>query len=74
MSKCKIIDRLAYTRGFIRFIDDEHNSEHNSPMQETPTPTTHGEECPKCHQFTLHHCEGCRTCAACGYSDCSYVW
>ena len=72
MSKCRVIDRLAYTKGEIRFVGD--NDAPKSESSQTPEEVQHGTKCPKCGQNTVHHVEGCETCAACGWSACSYVW
>lgn len=65
MSKCRIIDRLAYTKGEIRFVGDKDTSQ-----PEAPEEVHHGDKCPKCGQYTLHHVEGCKTCVACGWTAC----
>ena len=69
MSKCRIIDRLAYTKGELRFVGDQ-----DAPQPEATEEEHHGTKCPKCGQYTVHHVEGCETCASCGWSACSYVW
>lgn len=66
MAKCRIIDRIAYTKGEIKFLDDK--------PEKQPEIEQHGDICPKCGQRTLHHIEGCETCNACGYSACSIAW
>ena len=67
MSKCRIIDRIALTKGEIKFVDD-------SKMPTEKPPEQHGAKCPKCGQYTLHMMEGCETCHACGYSKCAISW
>lgn len=67
MAKCKIIDRIAYTKGELKFVDDSKTT-----TEKTPEPK--GDKCPMCGQYTLHHVEGCETCHACGYSKCSIAW
>ena len=37
---------------------------------EITTRTIKGNQCPKCHQFTLYYQSGCATCTNCGYSKC----
>ena len=81
MAKCKTIDRLELTRRNTRLLRNSNNTQDNTTpnseipdMAGQPEQVQHGEKCPKCGQYTLHHIEGCETCASCGYSACSYVW
>ncbi len=75
MSKCRIIDRLAYTKGELKFIDDSNPPEEKQPVKDiSPEPEHKGDKCPMCGQYTLHHVEGCETCHACGYSKCAISW
>lgn len=66
MSKCRIIDRLAYTKGEIRFVGNK-----DAQKTDIPEEAHHGNLCPKCGQHTLHFMEGCKTCIACGWTACS---
>ena len=68
MSKCRVIDRLAYTKGEIRFVGD--NDAPKPESSKAPEAVQHGDICPKCGQHTLHFMEGCETCVACGWSAC----
>ncbi len=70
MAKCRVIDRIAYTKGELKFVDDS-----KMPTEKTEKlPEKHGDICPMCGQYTLHHVEGCETCHACGYSKCAISW
>lgn len=80
MAKAKTIDRLELTRrnsSYIRNRGNHGNPAEEIPAQEAPTNsehTQHGDKCPKCGEYTLHHVEGCDTCMSCGYSHCSIAW
>ena len=63
MSKCRRIDRLAYTKGEIKFIDDT-----KSPVFDKHE--FHGEFCPVCGMRSLFPEAGCWSCKSCGYSKC----
>lgn len=90
MAKCRVIDRIAYTKGELKFINDSKTPT-EKPLakdpQHTLTPSNKpidmseyreaehkGDKCPMCGQYTLHHVEGCETCHACGYSKCAISW
>ena len=64
MSKCRIIDRIAYTKGILKFTDDT-----TSPDLKQPD-NIHGEFCPECGQRSLFPDGGCWTCKSCAYSKC----
>ncbi len=68
MSKCRLIDMEAYSRGEIRFVDG------SKPPEKPHVQEHRGDKCPMCGQYTLYHVEGCETCHACGYSKCSIAW
>ena len=89
MSKCRIIDRIAYTKGELKFIDSSNPPEKQpakEPQRTLPPGNKlidtseyreaerKGDKCPMCGQYTLHHVEGCETCHACGYSKCAISW
>lgn len=75
MSKCRIIDRVAYTKGELKFIDTDNIPQEKQPAKDiSPEPERKGDKCPICGQYTLHHAEGCETCYACGYSKCAITW
>ena len=72
MSKCRTIDRLELTRKNSRLL--RNNDAPKPEISDAPEDEQHGTKCPKCGQYTVHHVEGCETCASCGWSACSYVW
>ena len=61
MSKCRIIDRLALTKGILRFREDEPPKEEQKHR---------GEICPECGKRTFFPEAGCWNCKSCGYSYC----
>lgn len=65
MSKCRLIDMEAYSRGEIRFIDG------SKPPEKTHTQEHRGDICPNCGQHTLIHQARCAYCPACGYDKCN---
>ena len=65
MSKCRIIDRFALTKGVLRFTENE--PEEVIPKEEREH---RGEICPECGQYTFFPEAGCWNCKSCGYSYC----
>ena len=74
MAKAKTIDRLALTRRNSSYIRNRDKIPAPVPAPEEKQPEQHGDKCPKCGEYTLHHVEGCDTCMSCGYSHCSIAW
>ena len=72
MGRAKVIDRLELTRKNSRLL--RNNDAPKPEIPNVPEEERHGTKCPKCGQYTVHHVEGCETCASCGWSACSYVW
>lgn len=69
MSKCRIIDRLAYTKGVIQVIgENEQEKQTSRPVSQTHE--QHGEICPECGKRTFFPEAGCWNCKSCGYSYC----
>lgn len=64
MSKCRIIDRIAFTRGEVKFLNN------NQPHAPDPHNDLHGEICPECGRRSLFPEAGCWSCKSCGYSKC----
>lgn len=61
MSKCRLIDMEAYSRGEIRIIGEYENTQAHHQ---------HGDLCPECGQYTFFPDSGCWKCLACGYNFC----
>ncbi len=68
MTKCRIIDRIAYTKGVVKFLKARDYNSHNDTHDNELT----GDICPRCKQHTLKHIEGCERCPACGYDACAW--
>lgn len=70
MSKCRIIDRLAYTRGEVKFIGESEKSE---PKESASNPEVahRGAKCPECGEYSFFPEAGCWNCKSCGYSYCN---
>lgn len=64
MSKCRIIDRIALTKGILKFKDDSQS--HDLKKHDN----IHGEICPECGQRSLFPEAGCWSCKSCAYSKC----
>ena len=67
MTKCRIINRLDFTRNTSAFLRNR-DYPHPEPLPQNP----HGDICPRCGLHTLRHVEGCERCSACGYDACSW--
>jgi len=65
MSKCRIIDRLALTKGVLRFKENE--LEESPPKHEREH---RGEKCPECGEYSFFPEAECWNCKSCGYSYC----
>ena len=68
MTKCRIIDRIAYTKGDVKFLEARDYSNHTDTRENEHT----GDICPRCKQHTLRHIEGCERCPSCGYDACAW--
>ena len=62
MSKCRLIDMEAYSRGEFRIIGENGNKQAHK---------MHGDLCPDCGQFSVFPEGGCWTCLSCGWSKCN---
>ena len=69
MSKCRMIDRIALTKGELKFVDDSKTQPEEQPAKDIQ-PEQHGEICPECGKRTFFPEAGCWNCKSCGYNYC----